>query len=90
MTAEYEPSDHSTDRHPRAEEFTPQPGEEIVRITEQEGYTEVVKREPCGNDCNECPHGPYVYHVREETTPDGSTRLHWSFIGPVADCADDA
>lgn len=53
------------------------PGEDIIDITEHTGYTEVVKRVPCGEDCSECPHGPYLYHVKEETRPDGEMSLHW-------------
>lgn len=61
----------------------PNPGEDIVRVTEEDGYTEVVKRTPCGNDCDDCPHGPYLYHVAEERRLDGSETLHWKFIGKV-------
>lgn len=59
----------------------PRPGEDIIRISEHEGYTEVVKKIPCGKDCDECPHGPYLYHVHEETLPNGETELHWVFLG---------
>lgn len=62
-------------------EIEPQSGEDILRITEHEGYTEVVKKIPCGEGCDECPHGPYLYHVREETLPNGETELHWVFLG---------
>jgi|AntDeeMinimDraft_4_1070355.scaffolds.fasta_scaffold00133_24 hypothetical protein len=61
----------------------PAPGEDIVSVTEHEGYTEVVKREPCGEDCADCPHGPYLYHVKEQKTPDGGTRTLWTLIGEV-------
>lgn len=70
--------------HPTVtEQIEPGPGEEIVRVDEQEGYTEVVKREPCGEDCPECPHGPYLYHVREQQGPDGDPKLQWNYLGPV-------
>lgn len=59
------------------------PGEEILEVEERSGYTEVLKREPCGEDCGECPHGPYLYHVREQEGPDGETKLRWSYLGPV-------
>jgi hypothetical protein len=62
-------------------EIEPRPGEDIIKVAEHEGYTEVVKRVPCGEDCDECPHGPYLYHVREETLPNGETDLHWEFLG---------
>jgi len=42
------------------------PGEEIVRIEENPVYTTVVKRQPCGEDCEGCPHGPLLYHVQKE------------------------
>lgn len=61
----------------------PRPGEDILRITEKELYTEVVKKVPCGEDCGDCPHGPYLYHVTEETLPNGETELHWKFLGDV-------
>lgn len=61
----------------------PAPGEDILRITEKEGHTEVVKKIPCGEDCDDCPHGPYLYHVTEETLPNGETELHWTFLGEV-------
>ncbi|MFB6155831.1 MAG: hypothetical protein ABEJ22_08040 [Haloferacaceae archaeon] len=72
-------------QHRRADRGPPieaEPGEEIVTIEEREGYTVVVKREPCGNpDCEECPHGPYLYYVETETHPDGSETTHWTLIG---------
>lgn len=67
--------------HDPTEGIEPAPGEEIVEITEYPEYTVVVKREPCGKDCEECPHGPYVYHVTRERRPDGTEHFHWSFIG---------
>lgn len=60
-----------------------QEGEEIVHIEERNGYTEVIKHQPCPETCNECPHGPYLYHVHEEQHPDGSTHLHWSYLGRI-------
>ncbi|GAA0718702.1 hypothetical protein J2744_001525 [Halorubrum trapanicum] len=57
--------------------------EDIVRVTEHEGYTEVVKQFRCADGCDECPHGPYLYHVTEEPQPDGSHKVHWSFMGGV-------
>lgn len=65
----------------RIERIEPGPGEEIVEITERPGYTVVVKRQPCGNDCEGCPHGPYVYHVTRERKPNGETALNWTLIG---------
>ena len=63
------------------------PGEDILRSTEHDGYTEVVKQITCADGCDDCPHGPYLYHVTEEPRPEGGTHEHWSFIGPVS--ADD-
>lgn len=65
------------------EQIEPAPGEELVRVEEREGYTEVLKREPCGEDCPDCPHGPYLYHVHEEKRPDGERKLHWRYLGQV-------
>ncbi|SDG00264.1 hypothetical protein SAMN04488067_11281 [Halorubrum xinjiangense] len=57
--------------------------EDIIRVTEHEGYTEVVKQFRCAEGCEDCPHGPYLYHVTEEPQPDGSRKVHWSFMGTV-------
>ncbi|WP_224333208.1 hypothetical protein [Haloprofundus halobius] len=64
-----------------APHIEPKPGEEFIRVEDREGYTQVVKRTPCGNDCEDCPHGPYVYHVTEEETPSGERRTRWALIG---------
>jgi len=68
-------------RHERTERIEPLPGEEILEVTEYPEYTKVVKRQPCGNDCSECPHGPYVYHVTRERNIDGEEQLRWVLIG---------
>lgn len=60
------------------------PGEDVIRIEEKDAYTEVVKRVPCAEGCEDCPHGPYLYHVTEEQRPGGGTHTHWTFIGEVA------
>jgi hypothetical protein len=57
--------------------------EEIVRVEERDGYTEVVKRVPCGENCEECPHGPYLYHVRPIPEQEGDDHLQWQFIGRI-------
>ncbi|WP_227353853.1 hypothetical protein [Haladaptatus salinisoli] len=60
------------------------PGEEIISIKEQDGYTLVTKKQPCAEGCDNCPHGPYLYRVRVEQSPvDGKPKLHWSFLGRV-------
>jgi len=61
----------------------PGPDEDIIRTSERDGYTEVVKRVTCADGCDDCPHGPYLYHVREESRPEGGTHLHWTFVGEV-------
>ncbi|QIB74451.1 hypothetical protein G3I44_09250 [Halogeometricum borinquense] len=65
--------------------ITAAPGEEILSVTERSEYTEIIKREPCGEHCSNCPHGPYLYHVYEETHPDGESSLHWVFLGHVSE-----
>lgn len=70
----------------RGEEISPvepNPGDDIVRVTEHEGYTEVVKWANCTDDCGSCPHGPYLYHVTEEPRPEGGEKPHWTFMGEV-------
>jgi len=61
----------------------PDPGDDIIRATDKGGYTEVVKQFYCGDGCDDCPHGPYLYHVREEDHPEGGTHSHWTFVGEV-------
>lgn len=59
-------------------------GEDIIRVNERDTYTEVVKTTRCPDGCEDCPHGPYLYHVKEEPRPEGGTHTHWTFIGEVA------
>ncbi|WP_224270472.1 hypothetical protein [Haloprofundus salinisoli] len=66
-----------------APRIEPRPGEEFVRVEDRDGYTLVVKREPCGEGCEDCPHGPYAYHVTEEKMPSGERRTRWTLIGRV-------
>ncbi|PAU84759.1 hypothetical protein CK500_04375 [Halorubrum salipaludis] len=61
----------------------PEPSDDVLRVVEHEGYTEVVKQHHCEEGCDDCPHGPYLYHVTEETLPDATRETHWSFIGRV-------
>jgi hypothetical protein len=61
----------------------PGPNEEILRATKRDGYTEVVKRTTCTEGCDDCPHGPYLYHVKEESRPEGGKRVRWVFLGDV-------
>ncbi|MDY6779789.1 MAG: hypothetical protein SV760_04445 [Halobacteria archaeon] len=80
--------DYAQDRlrrvHPSvSEQIEAGENEEIVSVEEKDGYTEVVKKEPCAEGCEDCPHDAYLYHVREESHPEGPTRLHWSYIGRV-------
>ncbi len=58
-------------------------GEELVGAEDVEGrenWTRVIKRIPCGKQCNGCPHGPYLYLVRRVTVD----RLEWRYIGAVS------
>lgn len=61
----------------------PEDSDDILRVAEHDGYTEVVKQFRCADGCDDCPHGPYLYHVTEEPHPDGTTKVHWSFMGTV-------
>ncbi|WP_128904596.1 hypothetical protein [Halorubrum amylolyticum] len=70
---------HETTEFP----IDPEPGDNILRVTEHEGYTAVVKQHFCEEDCDDCPHGPYLYHVTDEPLPDGTHEVHWSFVGRV-------
>lgn len=59
------------------------PGEEILDV--EDDYTKVVKTQLRVHGCAECPHGPYLSHVRVEKHPmDGEApSLRWTFVGPV-------
>lgn len=72
-----------TDTHAGALDVEARPGEEIVSVTEHEGYTAVVKRIPCAAGCDDCPHGPYLFHVTREPGPDGESSQKWRYLGPV-------
>jgi hypothetical protein len=59
--------------------------EELIDVNEDDegddggtGGTPVLKKIPCGKECNGCPHGPYKYIVRR----DGKD-LDWEYIGRV-------
>ncbi|UPW00374.1 hypothetical protein M0R88_17945 [Halorussus gelatinilyticus] len=70
---------------PTVEDLLEECGEELLDVEAKEGYTAVVKEQPCATGCDDCPHGPYLYHVRVEKHPEQGERpsLHWKFIGPV-------
>lgn len=60
------------------------PGENILDVEERDDHTKIVKTQPCVEGCEECPHGPYLYHVRVERHPrEKEPSLHWTFVGPV-------
>ncbi|MFB6284380.1 MAG: hypothetical protein ABEK59_10695 [Halobacteria archaeon] len=52
--------------------------EEILDKEKKSGYTEVIKKIPCGKNCSGCPHGPYRYHVRRM-----GGKLDWEYKGKV-------
>ncbi|WP_273837083.1 hypothetical protein [Halococcus sp. PRR34] len=60
--------------------------EELVEVNEDggdggddgSGGTQVIKKIPCGKDCNGCPHGPYEYRVKRQ-----GKNLKWEYIGRV-------
>jgi hypothetical protein len=63
----------------------PNAGEDILRVTEHDGYTEVVKHSHPGEEGSDGDRGPYLYHVTQERHPDGTEKPHWTFIGVVTD-----
>lgn len=63
--------------------INPEANDDILRVIEHEGHTEVVKQYRCADGCDDCPHGPYLYRVKEVPQPDGSDNVHWSLLGPV-------
>jgi len=52
--------------------------EELVDAEDTDGGTVVIKKVPCGKQCDGCPHGPYKYVV----TRDGES-LNWEYKGAV-------
>lgn len=52
--------------------------ESLEQVIQEGGSTSVIKKVPCGKECNGCPHGPYRYEVQR--SGDG---LEWTYIGPV-------
>lgn len=65
------------------EQIEAKEGEELVRVEDRGAYTEVVKRLPCAERCDDCPHEPVLFHVTEERRPGGSTGLHWRYLGRI-------
>jgi len=59
------------------EELTDE-GEELVDVDveDDKSGTVVIKKVPCGKDCNGCPHGPYKYVVSRE-----GNSLNWDYRG---------
>jgi len=55
-------------------------GDEVLDVEESSAGTVVIKKVPCGKDCEGCPHGPYKYIVRR----DGDS-LEWEYKGPAKD-----
>jgi len=51
-------------------------GEEVVDVEDDGDETIVVKKVPCGKDCDGCPHGPYKYSVQRE-----GDSLNWEYLG---------
>jgi hypothetical protein len=51
-------------------------GEELVDVEENEGGTIVVKKVPCGKECDGCPHGPYAYRVQRQ-----GDKVEWEYLG---------
>lgn len=62
-------------------------GEQILEVNEQDGYTEVIKKQPCAEGCDDCPHGPYLYRVRARPPVDSDSEptLRWDFLGLVTE-----
>lgn len=58
--------------------------EELIEVNddddgdEESGGTQVIKKVPCGKECNGCPHGPYEYRVKRQ-----GKDLDWEYLGPV-------
>ena len=67
-------------RHEPLPSVEPMEDEEIVRVTERDGYLEVHKRHRRSDgELGGC----YVYHVTREQHPNGTVRHRWSLIGRV-------
>ena len=55
--------------------------EDIVDVEEGDGVARVLRREAL-EDSEDVP---VLYLVTEERTPEGETRLHWTYLGPIQD-----
>lgn len=64
----------------RPVEIAVEDDEELVEVDDSNGSggTQVIKKVPCGKNCDGCPHGPYEYTVYR----DGDS-LVWEYVGPV-------
>jgi hypothetical protein len=52
--------------------------EELVEVGDNDAQgTQVIKKVPCGKECDGCPHGPYRYLVHR----DGDSVV-WEYKGP--------
>ncbi len=49
-----------------ADDIDVEQGEEVVDVEDSSKGAVVIKKIPCGKDCNGCPHGPYKYLVYRE------------------------
>lgn len=61
----------------------PRPGEELVDVRESETLTLVRKTQPCLDGCDDCPHGPFLYAVRERTHDEREPTTDWCCLGAV-------
>lgn len=59
------------------------PGEEILSTEDKGTYISVIKLQNCTDGCEDCPHGPYLYHVTPEKNINHEENYHWTFIGKV-------
>jgi hypothetical protein len=59
-------------------EIEPDADEEVVDVEESADGSIVIKKVPCGKDCNGCPHGPYKYRVYRQ-----GNDVVWDYQGKV-------
>lgn len=57
-------------------EIEAEDNEEIVDVEEDQKGAIVIKKVPCGKDCNGCPHGPYKYRVYRQ-----GDEIVWDYKG---------
>lgn len=63
-----------------ASSVEPDPNEEILRATKRDGYTEVVKRTTCAEECANSPHGRISIMSKKRPGPKAERKSAGCFL----------